>query len=72
VLATAKDGYQAVFSLPEQDPEFSQNEIIVADSVDGKPLFDYQGPFRIVVPRDRAGARGVRMLQRLDVVPLRK
>jgi len=72
VLATAGDGYQAVFSLAELDPAFTSNDIIVADSIDGKPLFDYQGPFRIVAPLDKRGARGVRMLQTLNVVRLRK
>jgi len=71
VLAAAKDGYQVVFSLAELDPAFTSNDIIVADTADGKPLFDYQGPFRIVAPHDKRGARSIRMLQRLDVVRLR-
>ena len=72
VLAKAKDGYQVVFSLPELDPAFTANDIIVADTIDGKPLFDYQGPFRIVAPHDKRGARSIRMLQSLDLVRLRK
>jgi hypothetical protein len=72
VLAFAKDGYQVVFSLPELDPAFTANDIIVADTIDGKPLFDYQGPFRIVAPHDKRGARSIRMLQRLELVRLRK
>ena len=63
VRASAKDGYQVVFSLAELDPGFTANDIIVADTVDGKPLFDYQGPFRIVAPHDKRGARSIRMLQ---------
>lgn len=72
VLATANDGYQALFSLAELDPAFTGSEVIVADTVDGKPLFDYQGPFRIVAPKDTRGARSVRMLERLEVVRLKK
>jgi hypothetical protein len=72
VVATAKDDYQVVFSLGELDPAFTANDIIVADTVDGQPLFDYQGPFRIVAPHDKRGARSIRMLQRLEVVRLRK
>ena len=72
VLATGKDGYQALFSLAELDPAMTPNDIIVADTVDGQPLFDYQGPFRIVAPKDKRGARGVRMLQKLEVVRLKK
>jgi DMSO/TMAO reductase YedYZ molybdopterin-dependent catalytic subunit len=70
VIASASDGYRAVFSLAELDPAFTGSEIIVADTVDGKPLFEYQGPFRIVAPHDTRGARGVRMLQKLEVVRL--
>lgn len=43
---------------------------VVADTADGKPLFAYQGPWRLVAPRDRRGARSVRMLVRLEVVRL--
>ena len=52
VRASAKDGYEVVFSLAELDPDFTPNDIIVADTIDGKPLFDYQGPFRIVAPHE--------------------
>jgi DMSO/TMAO reductase YedYZ molybdopterin-dependent catalytic subunit len=72
VLASASDGYQVLFSLAELDPAFTSNDIIVADTIDGKPLFAYQGPLRIVAPKDARGARSIRMLQRLDVVRLRK
>ena len=72
VLASASDGYQVLFSLAELDPAFTSSDIIVADTVDGKPLFAYQGPFRIVSPKDARPARSIRMLQRLEVVRLKK
>jgi DMSO/TMAO reductase YedYZ molybdopterin-dependent catalytic subunit len=72
VVATAKDGYRAVFSLAELDPAFTGSDIIVADTIDGKALFEYQGPLRIVAPHDKRGARSVRMLQTLEVVRLPK
>ena len=72
VVASAADGYRAVFSLAELDPAFTGSEIIVADTVDGKPLFEYQGPLRLVAPHDTRGARSVRMLQSLEVVRLPK
>ena len=72
VVASATDGYQVVFSLAELDPGFTSNDIIVADTIDGKPLFAYQGPLRIVAPKDARAARSIRMLQRLDVVRLKK
>ena len=70
VVASASDGYQVVFSLAELDPAFTSSEIIVADTIDGKPLFAYQGPLRIVAPKDARATRSIRMLQRLEVVRL--
>jgi len=72
VLASATDGYQVLFSVAELDPAFTANDVIVADTIDGKPLFPYQGPLRIVAPKDKRAARSIRMLERLDVVRLKK
>lgn len=72
VLATASDGYQALFSLAELDPAFTSNDVIVADSIDGKPLFAYQGPLRLVAPKDSRGARSVRMLTNIELVRAKK
>lgn len=72
VLASARDGYQVVFSLAELDPAFTGSDIIVADTVDGQPLAAQQGPVRIVAPRDTRRARSIRMLERIEVVRLRK
>lgn len=72
VLAEARDGYAVVFSLGELDQSLGATKVIVADKRDGKPLFAYQGPARLVVPADKEGARGVRMLEKLEVVKLRK
>jgi DMSO/TMAO reductase YedYZ molybdopterin-dependent catalytic subunit len=72
VLAKAHDGYQVVFTLGEIDAAFGNEQIIVADKRDGKPLFGYQGPFRLVCPHDKTGARSVRMLETLEFVRLQK
>jgi DMSO/TMAO reductase YedYZ molybdopterin-dependent catalytic subunit len=72
VLAKAHDGYQVVFALGELDASFGNENILIADKREGKPLFGYQGPFRLVCPKDKAGARSVRMLETLEVVRLRK
>ncbi len=72
VLAKAHDGYEVVFTLAEVDPAFGNEKILVADKRDGKSLFGYQGPFRLVCPDDKAGARSVRMLETLEVVRLQK
>jgi hypothetical protein len=46
--------------------------VIIADKRDGKALFGYQGPLRLVAATDKAAARGVRLLQEIQVVRLIK
>ena len=72
ILAEAQDGYQVVFSLAELDPGFIDNQVLLADTANGKPLFGAQGRFRIVASKEKHGARSIRMLTRLEVVQLRK
>ncbi len=72
VLATAKDGYQMIFTLGELDPDFGNAHILVADKRNGAALFGYQGPLRLVVAGDKHGARSVRMLEKLQVIQVRK
>jgi DMSO/TMAO reductase YedYZ molybdopterin-dependent catalytic subunit len=72
VLAEAHDGYAVLFGLGEIDSSLSGEKILVVDKRDGKPLFSYQGPARLVLPGDKEGARSVRMLEKLEVVKLRK
>jgi len=72
VVATAVDGYQVVFALAELDPAFTASEILVADTLDGRPFPDGQGPLRLIAPKDLRATRSVRMLQRLDVVRVRR
>jgi hypothetical protein len=72
VIAKAKDGYEVMFTLGEVAPEFGNQSILVADKRDGKPMAGNQGPFRLVCPNDREGARSVRMLETIEVVRLRK
>jgi DMSO/TMAO reductase YedYZ molybdopterin-dependent catalytic subunit len=72
LIAEAQDGYQVVFSLAEIDPLLTDNPVLLADSADGKPLSGAQGPFRLVAPKEKRGARSVRMLAKIEVVLLRK
>src|SRR5260370_29662115 len=54
VLAEAACGYRAVFSLAELDSGILDSEVIVADTMDGTPLGDKQGPVRLVAPARKA------------------
>ena len=72
VLASASDGYQVVFSLGELDPDMTDEQFLLADKANGKPLSGQNGAFRLVVPKDKHGARSIRMLTTLNVVQLPK
>jgi hypothetical protein len=67
VLATGADGYRVVYSLAEVDPSFHPGDVIVADTMDGKPLDAHAGPFRLVSTEDNRPARGVRNLVSVEV-----
>jgi hypothetical protein len=67
IVVSAKDGYQVVLSLIEVDPLFQQNQVLVADTLDGKPLDDKHGPLELVVPADQRPARWVRMISKISV-----
>jgi hypothetical protein len=61
IIATGSDGYAVVLSLAEADPEFHENQVIVADARDGQPL-GKNGPFQLIVPGDKRPARWVHNL----------
>ena len=67
VLATGSDGYKAVYALAEVDPSFHPGDVIVADTMDGKPLDAHAGPLRLVATEDKRPARGVRNLVSIEV-----
>jgi DMSO/TMAO reductase YedYZ molybdopterin-dependent catalytic subunit len=72
VLAEGADGYSVTFSLAELDADFQDSEVIVADTLDGKPLDEKLGPLRLVAPHDKRPARWVRMLRSIQVVNVSK
>lgn len=67
VLAEASDGYRVVYALAELDSDFQDSEVIVADTMNGSPLGDRQGPFKMVAPHDKRPARWMRMVKSLTV-----
>jgi DMSO/TMAO reductase YedYZ molybdopterin-dependent catalytic subunit len=72
VIAEGSDGYRALFSLAELDSGFEDSEVLVAYSLDGKPMTGEVGPLRLVVPHDKRPARWVRMLQSITVASAAK
>lgn len=67
LLVTAKDGYTAVFALPELDPAFTDRSILLTDRKDGQSLSAAEGPLRIVVPDEKRHGRWVRQVQALTI-----
>jgi hypothetical protein len=67
IVVSAKDGYEVVLALVEIDPMFQQNQVLVADTLDGKPLDDKHGPLQLVVPEDQRPARWVRMISKITI-----
>ena len=67
VIARAADVYEAVFSLAELTPDFTDRTVLLADARDGESLPDAEGPLRLVVPDEREAARWVRQLLELEV-----
>jgi DMSO/TMAO reductase YedYZ molybdopterin-dependent catalytic subunit len=67
VVVEASDGYRALFALAELDSGFMHSEVLVADTLDGSPIDEKRGPFRLVAPHDKRPARWVRMLKSITV-----
>ena len=68
VLIGASDGYEVVFALAELDKDFTDRVIILADTVDGKPLPAGEGPFRIIVQDEKKPARCIKMITDIKVL----
>ncbi|MFI4973703.1 MAG: molybdopterin-dependent oxidoreductase [Caulobacterales bacterium] len=67
VLVTARDGYRVSLGLAEADPATHASAVILADRMDGAPIGEAQGPFRLVVEGDLRPARSERMVQAVEV-----
>ncbi len=68
LVATARDGFQAVFSCAEVMEGMGATAAFIVWQVDGKPLSPEAGPLRIVVTTDGEPARSIRQLDTLRVL----
>lgn len=68
VLVKAADGYEVLYSLPELDPEFTTNVVLLVTEKDGAPLPTGEGPFRLIAPQDKKQARWIREVRAIKVV----
>ena len=68
VVATAADGFRAVFSVAECVQGMGPTEVLVVWAIDGKPLGAGEGPFSLAVLTDGEPSRSLRQLEKLEVV----
>lgn len=72
LLAKCKDGYQVLFSLAELDASIADKNVIVADTIDGRPLAESKGPLRIVAEGEKKPARSSYQLESLVIGQIKK
>jgi len=66
-LISASDGYEVLYALPEIDPEFTDEVILLATEKDGQPLPSGEGPFRLIAPKDKKPARWIRQVRSIKI-----
>ena len=67
LVAEGADGYQAVYSVAEVNPDIHDATVLVADTLDGKPLAE-SGPLQLVATGEKRPARWVRNLVAIRVL----
>jgi hypothetical protein len=67
LVVEASDGYRVVFALPELDPTFTDQVVLLADRRRGKPLAAKEGDLRVIVPWDKHTSRWVRQVVALKI-----
>jgi hypothetical protein len=65
VLVSGSDGYTAIIAIGEISPEFSNQQVILAEKVDDQELGP--GHLRVVVPGDKRAGRGVHDVVRIQL-----
>jgi hypothetical protein len=65
IVIIGRDGYRAVLALGEIAPQFEGKQVLLAESIDDRPLG--AGHMRVVVPLDKRGGRSVREVTRIEV-----
>ncbi|WP_019948128.1 molybdopterin-dependent oxidoreductase [Hymenobacter aerophilus] len=71
LLVTAADDYRVVVALPELDPTFNDQTVLLADRCDGKALPSESGPYQLIIPREKRPARWVKQVRELRVVEVK-
>ena len=67
IVATGSDNYHAVLALAEIEPGFHPGAVLVADTLNGKPLDSKEGPLKLIVEEDQKPARWVHNLVKVEL-----
>lgn len=67
LVEAAADDYKVVIALVELDDMFTDKIFLLADTIDGKPLDDKNGPLQIIIPDEKRHGRWVRQVTKLTV-----
>jgi len=71
ILATARDGFQALIATGEVLPTFAGARVLIADKRNGGPLLAYQRPLQMISPQDKAQGRSPFSLTKITFARLR-
>jgi len=63
-----RDGYRAVFAWAELDSSVMDKAVYLLTKRDGMPLTEKDGPFQLVVPGEKRGARWVGQVRALRIL----
>jgi len=67
LVVEAADKYRVVFSLPEIDPDWTDNTVLLATALNGEPLDEAHGPLQIIAPGEKRHSRWVKQVVKLAV-----
>ena len=68
VLVTARDGNRVIYSLAELEPTLGNNNVVLVNQCDDKPLPEDSGPLRLIAPEEPRPARWIRQVRSITVV----
>ena len=67
IIAEGTDGYKFLYSIAEVDPTVHTGRILVADTLDGKPIAA-NGAFKMISTEEKRPARWMRNLNKISVI----
>lgn len=68
LIVEASDGYRALFSRTEIEPDFRADPPILAFREDGEPIAAKFGPLQVIVPDELRHVRWVRQVECIRLV----